>query len=60
MSSNDRVLLAQITDLHVQVGPGDRATAERLEAVVAAVAALDIDEVDIQGFSGRAVGEFAT
>ena len=41
MSSNDRVLLAQITDLHVQVGPGDRATAERLEAVVAAVAALD-------------------
>jgi Icc protein len=41
MSSEDRVLLAQISDLHVQVGAGDRVTAARVEAVVAAVAALD-------------------
>ncbi len=41
MSSDERILLAQITDLHIQVGAGDRSTAERLGAVVAAVAALD-------------------
>jgi 3',5'-cyclic-AMP phosphodiesterase len=41
MSREDRITLAQITDLHIQVGAGDRTTAERLESVVAAVAALD-------------------
>jgi 3',5'-cyclic-AMP phosphodiesterase len=41
MSTEDRVLLAQISDLHVQVGAGDGVTIARVEAVVAAVAALD-------------------
>jgi Icc protein len=41
MSTDERILLAQISDLHIGVGPGDRAPARRLEAVVAAVAALD-------------------
>jgi Icc protein len=41
MSTDDRILLAQISDLHISVGSGDRAPARRLEAVVAAVAALD-------------------
>jgi 3',5'-cyclic-AMP phosphodiesterase len=41
MSTEERVLLAQISDLHVQVGAGDRTTAARVQAVVAAVRTLD-------------------
>jgi 3',5'-cyclic-AMP phosphodiesterase len=40
MSIEDRALLAQISDLHIQVGAGDRTPTARAEAVVAAVAAL--------------------
>ena len=40
MSIDDRALLAQISDLHIQVGAGDRTPTARAEAVVAAVAAL--------------------
>ena len=36
-----RVILAQISDPHVTVGPGDAGSAEALAAAVAAVAALD-------------------
>ncbi len=41
MSSDERILLAQITDLHIQVGAGDRVPARRLETVVEALAALE-------------------
>lgn len=41
MSTDDRILLAQISDPHIGIGSGDREPARRLEAVVAAVAALD-------------------
>jgi Icc protein len=41
MSSDGRILLAQITDLHVGIGPGDGEPARRLAAVVAALVALD-------------------
>jgi Icc protein len=40
MSTDERVLLAQISDLHIGVGAGDGEPARRLEAVVEAVAAL--------------------
>ena len=40
MSIDDRALLAQISDLHIQVGAGDRTPTARAEAVIAAVAAL--------------------
>src|SRR6266568_1553993 len=41
MSTDERLLLAQISDLHVGVGVGDGEAAGRLEAVVGAVASLD-------------------
>jgi 3',5'-cyclic AMP phosphodiesterase CpdA len=41
MSADERILLAQISDLHIGVGAGDREAARRLEAVVAAVSRLD-------------------
>ena len=41
MSTADPALLAQISDLHVQVGAGDGTTAARVEAVVAALRTLD-------------------
>lgn len=41
MSIEERVLLAQISDLHIQVGAGDRTPMARALAVVAALAALD-------------------
>jgi 3',5'-cyclic-AMP phosphodiesterase len=41
MSIEERALLAQISDLHIQVGAGDRTPMARAVAVVAAVAALD-------------------
>jgi Icc protein len=41
MSTEEPALLAQISDLHVQVGAGDLTTAARVEAVVAALRTLD-------------------
>jgi 3',5'-cyclic-AMP phosphodiesterase len=41
MSTEDRALLAQVSDLHVQVGGGDRTPAARVQAVVAAIRTLD-------------------
>jgi 3',5'-cyclic AMP phosphodiesterase CpdA len=41
MTADGRTLLAQITDLHVGVGPGDGEPARRLTAVVAALTACD-------------------
>jgi Icc protein len=41
MSTEERALLAQISDLHVQVGAGDGATVARVQAVVAAVRTLE-------------------
>jgi len=41
MSADARILLAQISDLHIGVGAGDLGAARRLESVVAAVCGLD-------------------
>ncbi len=41
MTTDEPALLAQISDLHVQVGAGDRTIVARVEAVVAAVHTLD-------------------
>jgi len=41
MTADDRVLIAQISDLHIGVTGRDRDPADRLGAVVAAIAALD-------------------
>lgn len=38
---DDRILLAQLTDLHIGAGVGDADPARRVERVVAAIAALD-------------------
>jgi 3',5'-cyclic-AMP phosphodiesterase len=49
MSTHDRVLLAQISDPHIRVGPGDRDPAAALSAAVAGVAAFAPDAVVITG-----------
>jgi 3',5'-cyclic-AMP phosphodiesterase len=41
LATDDRILLAQISDLHIGAGVGDADPARRAERVVAAVAALD-------------------
>ena len=41
MSTGQRTLLAQISDLHIGAGGADTASARRLAAIVAAIAALD-------------------
>jgi len=38
---DDRILLAQLTDLHIGAGVGDADPARRAERVVSAIAALD-------------------
>src|SRR6185312_7829098 len=38
---DDRILLAQLTDLHIGAGVGDADPARRVERVVSAIAALD-------------------